>query len=204
VAEEEAVRQSANAELAQALRHPTRFDIVVSMTTPIRRLSPSEYSRETGKPLNHCGYHFRVLARSGCIKLVDTKQVRGSTQHFFEPATSALAWGKEWEALGPYVRQTLCASVLRSAVEKIGQSIDSGSFEGQPNPHLSFDTMRVDADGWNRIGGLLDRTLKALMKIEEESKRRESDENPLFLATYMMASFESPPVGMSPLCDNPG
>lgn len=192
---------NASAELAQALRHPTRFSILTAMTTPTRRMSPKEYSEATGKALNHCGYHFRCLADFGCIVLVDTQPRRGATEHFYEPVKTALAWSKEWEALGSYVKQALCGSVLRGGVEAIGQAVDSGTFENRKNAHLSFDTMRVDEQGWERVGNLMDQTLKELMKIEEESKDRESVDNALFLATYLMSSFESPPPGMARLCD---
>lgn len=193
-------KQSASAELAQALKHATRFSILMAMTTPPRKMSPKEFSNESGKSLNHCGYHFRVLRDSGCITLVETEAKRGSTEHFYEPVKQALAWSKEWEAMGSYVKQILCASVLRGGVEAIGKAIDSGSFEAKPNAHLSFDTMRIDAEGWEKVTRILDQTLGELMEVEEECKRRETKANPLFLATYLMSSFESPPLGMAQLC----
>jgi hypothetical protein len=194
-------KETASGGLAQALKHPTRFAILIAMTTPPRRLSPSDYAKESGKPLNHCGYHFRVLADSGCIELVKTEAVRGSFRHSYEPVKTALAWSKEWESLGSYVKQVLCASVLRGGVEAIGNAIDSGSFENKENAHLSYDTMRVDDQGWQQVTMILDRSLRELMQVEDESKERESEANPLFLATYLMSSFESPPLGSPRLCD---
>lgn len=174
----------------------------MDLTTPFREMSPGEYSDSTGLALNHVGYHFRVLAKSGYLKLVKTEQVRGATRHTYEPVKSALAWEKEWEAVGPYLQQTIAASVLRGFVEKAGEAIDDGAFDKR-NAHFSFDTMFVDEEGFDRVCKLLDDTLKGLMKIKEECKDRGSDANPLFLATYAMSSFESPPLGSAPQRNRP-
>ncbi len=185
-------RKRASGGLSLALRHQTRFRIMMDLTTPFRKMSPSEYSHSTGLALNHVGYHFRVLADSGYLKLVKTEQVRGATRHTYEPVKSALAWEKEWEAIGPYIQQTIAASVLRGFVERAGEAIDDGAFDKRPNAHLSFDTMYVDEEGFDRVCKLLDGTLKGLLRIKEECKERGTDADPLFLATYAMSSFESP------------
>jgi DNA-binding transcriptional ArsR family regulator len=45
--------------------------------------SPREVSERLDDSLSNVSYHFRVLADSGLLKLVSTKPVRGSTQHFY-------------------------------------------------------------------------------------------------------------------------
>src|SRR6476620_5064474 len=54
-----------------ALGHPTRRQILREMTERL------------GDTLSNVSYHFRVLAEAGVLKLVSTKPVRGSTQHFY-------------------------------------------------------------------------------------------------------------------------
>jgi hypothetical protein len=61
---------------------------------------------------------------------------------------------------------------------------------------------RRDSSSVECVTQILDQTLEALMKIEKESKERESKDNPLFRASYLMSSFESPPLGMPPLCSD--
>jgi hypothetical protein len=179
--------------VARALSHPTRVRILMAMNAPQRRMSPKEFCHETGLGMGHASYHFRELALTGCIELVDTEQRRGATEHYYEPVRTAMAWAREWEALGSYVKQNFCASVLRGGVETAGRAIDAGTFEAQPNSHLSWNTMRVDLAGWERIGAIMDRTLAELLAIESEAGQRIDGGNPGFLASFLMSSFESPP-----------
>jgi hypothetical protein len=189
--------ETASAGLALAMRHPTRFSILVDMWTPFRQMSPSEYAAEKDLPLNHVAYHFRVLSKAGCIKVVKTEPVRGATRHTYEPVKSALAWEKEWDAVGPYIQQTIAASVLRTFVERAGHAIDDGAFNNRPNSHFSFDTMWVDELGFDRLCKLFDGMLRVLLNLKDECNARESKDNPLFLATYAMSSFESPQTLLS-------
>ena len=185
-------RKSGAVAVAQALSHPTRVRILMTMNAPERRMSPKEYCDLTSTEMTHASYHFRELEEFGCIVLVDEKKRRGATEHIYEPVKTALAWTREWEALGSYVKQNLAASVLRGAVEVIGESIDNGNFEARSDSHLSWDTLRVDLAGWGQVAALFDQTLKRLMEIEDEAAGRISDDNPAVMATFLMSTFESP------------
>jgi DNA-binding transcriptional ArsR family regulator len=179
--------------VARALSHPTRVRILMAMNAPTRRMSPKEFCNLTGDKMGHVSYHFRELAETGCIELVAEVPRRGATEHYYEPVRTAMAWSREWEALGSYVKQNLSASVLRGGVETIGAAIDSRSFEAQPNSHLSWDTLRVDAKGWDRATAIMDRALEELLEAEAESAQRIDEGSPSFLATFLMSTFESPP-----------
>jgi DNA-binding transcriptional ArsR family regulator len=179
--------------VARALSHPTRVRILMAMNAPTRRMSPKEFCGLTGEKMGHVSYHFRELAETGCIELVEEVPRRGATEHYYEPVGTAMAWSREWEALGSYVKQNLSASILRGGVEAIGEAIDSRSFEAQPNSHLSWDTLRLDAQGWDRVTSIMDRALQELLDTKAESAERISNGNPAFLATFLMSSFESPP-----------
>ena len=56
-------------------------------------LSPLELAASLGVPLSKLSYHVRVLSKCGAVKLVRTKQIRGSTQHFYR-ATVEVAWAR--------------------------------------------------------------------------------------------------------------
>jgi DNA-binding transcriptional ArsR family regulator len=68
--------------LLVALGHPTRRRILREMNGG-PPASPRELAEQMEDSLSNVSYHFRVLAGSGILKLVSTKQVRGSTQHFY-------------------------------------------------------------------------------------------------------------------------
>lgn len=69
-------------DLFVALGHPTRRQILREMDGG-PPASPRELTERLGDTLSNVSYHFRVLADAGVLKLVSTKPVRGSTQHFY-------------------------------------------------------------------------------------------------------------------------
>jgi hypothetical protein len=179
--------------VARVLSHPMRVAILIDMNTPRRRLSPSQFARARGLDNNKAAYHFRALASADCIELVSERQVRGATEHFYEPKSKALAWQAEWEALGPVVQRTLLASIAGQGVRMLGRAIDAGTFEAHPESHLSWHTMRMDGEAFTKAGAIMDRALTELMELEAEAVGRVDDDDELFLGSFWMQLFESPP-----------
>lgn len=177
--------------LAKTLSHPMRWKILMRMNTPCRRMSPKEFSEETGETLSSVAYHFRGLKNGGLIRLVETEPRRGATEHFYEPEKRALAWTEEWRALPSVVKEKLSATVLGGFVEAIGRAIDAGTFAKRDHTHLSWGTVRIDLRGLEDLGELLTETMEGVMAIEAAAAKR-LDENRGVLVTYGLASFESP------------
>ncbi len=75
-------------DLFMALAHPLRREILRKMLGG-GQTSPRDLAAGLDEPLSALSYHVRVLAECGAIKLVRTKQIRGSTQHFYRPAVRA-------------------------------------------------------------------------------------------------------------------
>src|SRR3954469_6356887 len=140
-------RSKAALELAKALSHPVRVRILTEMNTPIRRMSPTEFADRHGEHLGTISYHFRVLRRAGCIRIVEENKRRGATEHVYEPVKRAMAWSREWEDLGPFFRDNLSAAALREAVEAVGRAVDSGTFGAREESVLAHDTFWVDEEG---------------------------------------------------------
>jgi DNA-binding transcriptional ArsR family regulator len=75
-------------DLMVALAHPLRRQILREMIDG-PAVSPREMSELLDDTLSNIAYHFRVLADGGILKLVRTRPVRGSTQHFYEVSIDA-------------------------------------------------------------------------------------------------------------------
>ncbi len=70
--------------VAKANTHPLRISVLeVLAIDGGRTLSPSDLSLELQVPLSNVNYHVTELDRSDLIELVDTRQVRGATEHFY-------------------------------------------------------------------------------------------------------------------------
>lgn len=76
-------------DLFTALGHPLRRRILRKMIAEGGQISPRELAIALDEPLSALSYHVRVLAECEAIKLMRTKQIRGSTQHFYRPAVRA-------------------------------------------------------------------------------------------------------------------
>jgi DNA-binding transcriptional ArsR family regulator len=76
-------------DLFTALAHPLRRQILRKMLSTGGQTSPRDLAASLDQPLSALSYHVRVLAECGAIKLVRTKQIRGSTQHFYRPTLKA-------------------------------------------------------------------------------------------------------------------
>jgi hypothetical protein len=105
-----------------------------------------------------------------------------------------MAWTREWEDLGPHVRQNLAASALRASVEAIGEAIDQGTFEGLPDPILAWDVMRVDDEAEEQVHAIWERALVETLKVAEACDERlaEAPETSTRLLGYLMSTFEAP------------
>jgi DNA-binding transcriptional ArsR family regulator len=79
--------------LARATAHPLRVSILEILGIDGgRTLSPSDLSHELQIPLSNTNYHVTELAKAGLIELVDQRQVRGATEHFYRlPAAQTRA-----------------------------------------------------------------------------------------------------------------
>ena len=80
-------------DLFTALGHPLRRQILRKMLEERGEISPRELAADLAEPLSALSYHVRVLAECEAVKLTRTKQIRGSTQHFYRPAVKA-AWAR--------------------------------------------------------------------------------------------------------------
>lgn len=64
-----------------ALSHPLRRDILRALDG--EPTSPRQVTTRLEETLSNVAYHFTVLEKAGVIKLVRTRPVRGSTEHFY-------------------------------------------------------------------------------------------------------------------------
>jgi DNA-binding transcriptional ArsR family regulator len=182
-------------KLAAALSHPDRYRILIEMNSPVRRMSPNDFSLETGLALGSAAYHFRVLNEAGCVQLVEERRNRGAVEHIYEPVRRALAWTREYEKLPDIAKQNIDAVGLMGYVESVGNAIDAGLYCKRNESHVSQQRFWSDDAAFTEASELLDRTLEDLMAIEEKAAKR-LNENPdaeKFLASYHMSLFETPP-----------
>jgi Helix-turn-helix domain len=186
------MNEDGSLRMAKALSHPVRIQILTAMNTPPRRMSPKQFSEETGTILSNTSYHFLELKKAGYIKIVDEVQRRGSVEHHYEAVKRALAWTEESKRIPPVILNAMAASTLGEMFMEAGRAIDEGTFDERPERVLAWGKARVDEVGWKKYIRLMNSTLKQAMAIEEECAERLGD-NPGIVVSYPLALFESPP-----------
>jgi DNA-binding transcriptional ArsR family regulator len=71
----------ADLELARALSHPIRLEILQALRGRIA--SPAEISREIDRRPGVVSYHASTLLQCGCLELVHSRGRQGAVENFF-------------------------------------------------------------------------------------------------------------------------
>ena len=156
--------------VAKAFAHPLRVQILIILNE--RVASPNLLAQELDQSLNLVAYHVRVLEKYDCIELVDTKQRRGATEHFYRATRRQFLSDSEWSRMPQSLRPGLSGAMLKSVFDDIEEAVKSGSLDDKEDRHLSRTPMVVDKEGWGEVATLLSGTLDRVLEIQGESQAR--------------------------------
>ncbi|HET7589738.1 MAG TPA: winged helix-turn-helix domain-containing protein [Solirubrobacterales bacterium] len=177
--------------VAKAFAHPLRVQILIILNEKIA--SPNMLAQQLDRSLNLVAYHVRVLEKYDCIELVDTKQRRGATEHFYRATRRQFLTDSEWSRLPDSLRPGLSGAMLKSAFDDVEEALDAGTFDEIDDRHLSRTPMVVDRKGWEDTATLLAGTLERLFEIQAEAKARLADSSEEgVLSKVVMLHFKSP------------
>lgn len=177
--------------VAKAFAHPLRVQILIILNE--RVASPNLLSQELGQSLNLVAYHVRVLEKYDCIELVDTKQRRGATEHFYRATRRQFLTDSEWARMPESLRPGISGAMLKSVFEDIDEASQSGTLDELEDRHLSRTPMVVDEQGWKDVASLLVDTLDRVIEIQAEaSERLASSGEEGMLSKVEIMHFKSP------------
>lgn len=177
--------------VAKAFAHPLRVQILIILNEKVA--SPNMLANQLDQSLNLVAYHVRVLEKYDCIELVDTKQRRGATEHFYRATRRQFLTDSEWARLPKSLRPGLSGAMLKSAFDDVEEALDKSTFDELDDRHLSRTPMVVDKQGWQDAADLLGATLERLIEIQGEATARigESKEEGIH-SKVLMLHFKSP------------
>ncbi len=177
--------------VAKAFAHPLRVQILIILNEKVA--SPNMLAQQLDQSLNLVAYHVRVLEKYDCIELVDTKQRRGATEHFYRATRRQFLTDSEWSRLPKSLRPGLSGAMLKSAFDDVEEALDKGTLDELEDRHLSRTPMVVDKKGWEDTVDLLAGTLERLLEIQAEaSERLAAGDEDSMLAKVVMLHFKSP------------
>jgi hypothetical protein len=156
--------------VAKAFAHPLRVQILIILNE--RVASPNLIAQQLDQSLNLVAYHVRVLEKYDCIELVDTKQRRGATEHFYRATRRQFLTDSEWSRMPAVLRPGLSGAMLKALFDDVEEAVREGSFDELQDRHLSRTPMVVDKQGWDEVADLLGSTLDRVLEIQAESSAR--------------------------------
>jgi hypothetical protein len=189
---------------SDVLRHPIRVRILGLLNK--RDLSPVQFHNLglvnnlpalRNKPqeavLSHISYHFRVLAKAGCIEVVETIPRRGSVEHIYRARARAQFDENQWADLEIPEREAISKLMLQSFIAQAEGSMLSGTFDLRPDRWLVWASSNLDKQGWKAMISSLETCWGELEEIRQSSTKRleESGEEPIPM-TLGLFGFESP------------
>ncbi len=184
-------REGVEQIVAKAFAHPLRVQILIILNEKVA--SPNLLAQQLDRSLNLVAYHVRVLEKYDCIELVDTKQRRGATEHFYRATRRQFLTDSEWSRLPQSLRPGLSGAMLKSAFDDVEEALDAGTFDEIDDRHLSRTPMVVDKKGWEDAGGVLSGALDRLLEIQAEaSERLAGSAEEGMLSKVVMLHFKSP------------
>ena len=177
--------------VAKAFAHPLRVQILIILNE--RVASPNLLAQELNQSLNLVAYHVRVLEKYDCIELVDTKQRRGATEHFYRATRRQFLTDSEWSRMPESLRPGLSGAMLKALFDDVEEAVQKGTFDELDDRHLSRTPLVVDKQGWTDVSSLLVETLDRVLEIQAESSERlANSKEEGMLAKVMMLQFKSP------------
>jgi hypothetical protein len=156
--------------LVKAMSHPHRLHALKILNE--RTASPIQLAPIVGTTVGRIAYHVRELERLDCIELVETRPVRGATEHFYRATARAFFDAEDWAQLPLSVRNSLSGVMMTEIWASIGNAMTAGTFDSRDDRHVSWTPMVVDDDGWGELRDILARALDEVIEVQAKSAAR--------------------------------
>lgn len=195
--------------LAKALAHALRAEILAFLTKQ-KVASPAEMVRaglgQKGKTrltkegkkrkLPNLSYHVKVLRDLGLIRLVTTRPVRGSVEHFYEATARMLLDIDEWSKLPKGSKNDVSIAAVEETVGLATEAFSGGTFDSLNERAVINLGLRLDEEGFRQLSEEM--TDFALRRCEQELqgeaiRRAKGDMSKLMHVSASMLLYESPP-----------
>jgi hypothetical protein len=180
--------------LTQALAHPVRVQILAMANH--RECSPAMFAKEHGYVVGNVSYHFKKLERLGCLELVNTRPVRGSTEHFYRGTRRALFGPIEWAELVPKsVKAGVAGAALIDYIRVAQKAIEGGTLDSDNDVYVLWRATRLDQEGWEAMGRIFESARQQLDDVMEEAGKRLAASGELGISTtFALMQFEMPEI----------
>jgi DNA-binding transcriptional ArsR family regulator len=183
-------REAEKSQMAKALGHPTRLQILT--VAHQRAVSPSEFAKERGMKTGTVCHHFDKLVEYGAIKLVRKERVSGSTRHMYVGTKRAIYTETAWPEFPESIQTGLATATLGELVRVMSRAIDTGVFTARDDFTFTWEEVPMDEIAWKKLWSMLRLVWQKVPALVEESEAR-SDQTgeKLLKAVVGLIAFEA-------------
>jgi DNA-binding transcriptional ArsR family regulator len=146
----------------KALAHPLRIRILAMLAD--RSASPVQLSGQLDATLGTVAYHVRTLHSLGLVELVDTRQRRGATEHYYRAREHPRFPDDAWAGLAPVAKQRMLSAMLQQIGQYVTASAAAGGFD-RSDAHMTRRSLPLDDRGFEELASATRRWLDEAEKI---------------------------------------
>ncbi|MGV1048263.1 MAG: helix-turn-helix domain-containing protein [Solirubrobacterales bacterium] len=187
-------RASGDEAIAKVFAHPLRVRLLqLLVESPA---SPNELASRLDEPLANVAYHVRELAKYECIELVDTKQRRGATEHFYRAISRPAIGTREWSKLSHEERRSTSRFGAQMILADLIAADVADTFDSRVDRHFSRCPGVFDQRAWEKVSRACDDFMELVLAAQEESANRIAAEpgTPTVSAVATLLFFEQAPA----------
>jgi DNA-binding transcriptional ArsR family regulator len=158
-----------NPLLVRALGHPLRVVLLNALTE--QTLSPNQLKSIVDEHLGHVSYHVRVLEKCDAVELVDLKQRRGATEHFFRATPRAFLGSPDWRRVPKVFRRAVSGASLHTFMDKAIKALEKGKLDAD-DAAVTWMPLAVDTKGRQEVADICQAATDDLLAIQKKNRRR--------------------------------
>ena len=180
-------------ELAIVIKHPRRVQLVAAAHQ--RKISPSEFAKESGISLKASCGHFDALTEADFLELAETVKERGAVKHMYRATKRAYFSVIDWGKLGKKIQEGMGKAVLADINGRVTDSLERQTFQTHDDAVLYWLGLNLDEGSWSEFVKLLSWVIKEVGLLNEETAQRRArgeGQGRSFPATFGVLGFESP------------
>jgi DNA-binding transcriptional ArsR family regulator len=153
----------------KALAHPLRIRILAMLAD--RNASPVQLAAKLDATLGTVAYHVRTLHSLGLVELVDTRQRRGATEHYYRALEHPRFPDDAWGGLAPVAKQRMLNAMLQQLGQQVTGAAAAGGFD-RSEAHMTRSVMQLDERGLKQLAAATRKWLREAERIEEAAATR--------------------------------
>jgi DNA-binding transcriptional ArsR family regulator len=193
-----AERRQATHNRSKAMSHPLRSEALRLMRDR-GVISPAEVARALSADVADVSYHMRKLADYECAELVETRPVRGATEHFYRATEQHMLDTEEWADLAasrPDAAEALTDEFMQHIVDDYTASRRRGVVALDEDFHITRTPLILDPEGLKEALASAEQHRLRMTEIAARSaERRQEDAAPEVPVSSSVVLFKSPRFG---------